>query len=135
MMSAVTSPSRNSVFHFPWIGVRTMKINRQQHFLPSLCMACALSAAMLPGLATASEKDVSARDPQRWYQSNDTPKLHYQNLLKEAQAALNQALQECKTIKGSAAQACRSEARHHYADDKARAKRILKLLDTQPEVP
>lgn len=112
-----------------------MKINRQQHCLLSLYMACALSSAMLPGLAAASEEDVSASDPQRWYQANDTPQQHYQNLLKEAQAALKQALQECKTSKGSVAQACRNEASHHYADDKARAKRILRLLETQPEEP
>jgi hypothetical protein len=112
-----------------------MKINPQQYLLPSLLMACALISSILPGLAAATEEDVSARDPQRWYQGDDTPKRHYQNLLKEAQAALSQALQECRTIHGAAAQACRSEARHHYVDDKARAKRIWMLLDTHPGVP
>lgn len=85
----------------------------------------------LAGTALAAEEDVSQNDPPRWYQGDDTPKLHYQNLLKEARAAQAEALVECKSLKGKQAKACRKEAAQNYKGDQARAKRILDLLNNK----
>ena len=101
--------------------------NRLHGFFLSAC----LIALLAPTLASAAEEDISQNDPARWYQGADTPKLHYQNLLKEAQAAHAQALQECRSLHGTAAQACRKEARANLTADKARAKRILDQLNSR----
>ncbi len=100
-----------------------MRKNRQKRLVLPLLVAVGIAAH---ASAFAAEEDVSKEDPQRWYQSDDTAKLHYQNLVKEARAAGAQALQECKPLKGGAARACRKEARDHMRSDLARAKRILK---------
>ncbi len=108
-----------------------MNRNRQQGRLQTFFLIVCASAVLASGLASAAEEDISQNDPPRWYQGADTPQLHYQNLLKEARAAQAQALQECRSLKGHDVQTCRKEARGHFADDKARAQRILKKLSSQ----
>jgi len=104
-----------------------MKTTRQQRlFLPFLLV---LTTSMAPTRVFAAEEDISRNDPPRWYQLDDTPKQHYQNLLKEAHAAYGQALQECKALQASAARSCRQLAHRNLQDDRARARRILDLLN------
>jgi len=107
-----------------------MRTTRQSRLLLQtlLITGLAMAASMLPGRVWAAEEDVSQNDPPRWYQLDDTPVLHYRNLLKEASAAYGQALQECKILTDAAMTNCRKDAHQHYQDDKARAKRIFKLL-------
>lgn len=108
-----------------------IKITHRVHLSVPFMLGLAIMTSCLSTLATAAEEDVSQNDPPRWYQPDDTPQKHYQNLLKEANAAYAQSLQECKALKGIDAKACRHEARQNYAADKARAQRILKLLKNQ----
>ena len=105
------------------------KITRRHHSLSALALGLVFMTSCLPTGTLAAEEDVSQNDPPRWYQQDDTPKKHYQNLLKEAHAAYAQSLQECKALKGMDAKTCRHEARQNFASDKARAQRILKLLN------
>ena len=111
----------------------TMRTTRQSRLLLQtlLITGLAMAASMLPGRVWAAEEDVSQNDPPRWYQLDDTPALHYRNLLKEARAAYTQARQECNMLTDATKISCRKDARQHYQDDKARAKRILKLLSNQ----
>lgn len=101
-----------------------MRKNRRPGFLLLPFLLAAGIAAQAP--AFAAEEDVSKEDPARWYQGDDTAKLHYKTLVKEAHAAGGQALQECKPLKGAEAKACRKEARDNMKSDLARARRILK---------
>lgn len=99
-----------------------MTKNRQKHLLLLPFFLAACFTVHLP--AMAAEEDVSQQDPQRWYEGDDTAKLHNKTLLKEAHAAYAQALQECKPLKRAEAKACRKEARDLLQSDLARAKRI-----------
>ena len=101
-----------------------MTKNRRPHLLLMPFLLAAGIAVHAP--AFAAEEDVSQEDPARWYQGDDTAQLHYKTLVKEARAAGAQALQECKTLKGAEAKACRKDARANMNSDLARAKRILK---------
>ncbi|HZS80916.1 MAG TPA: hypothetical protein VFA14_05770 [Herbaspirillum sp.] len=102
-----------------------MTKNRHKHLLRLsffLAVACAVHYP-----AIAAKEDVSRRDPQRWYQGADTPRLHHENLMKEAHAAYAQALKECKLLrKTEARRACHEEARTNMRSDLARARRIFK---------
>lgn len=99
-----------------------MTKNRQKHLLLLPFFLAAGFAVHLT--ATAAEEDVSQQDPPRWYEGDDTAKLHNKNLMKEAHAAYAQGLQECKPLKGAEVKACRKEARDNLQSDLARAKRI-----------
>jgi len=101
-----------------------MTKNRRKHLLLLPFFLAAGVSAHLP--AQAAEEDVSQQDPQRWYQGDDTARLHHKNLIKEAHSAYAQALQECKPLKRAEAKACRKEARELMQSDLARAKRIYK---------
>ncbi|MCW5300747.1 hypothetical protein DXT88_21475 [Herbaspirillum lusitanum] len=104
-----------------------MRKNRRPHLLlMPLLLAAGIAAAAVHAPALAAEEDVSQEDPARWYQGDDTARLHYKTLVKEARAAGAQALQECKSLKGAEAKGCRKEARDNQNSDLARAKRILK---------
>jgi len=101
-----------------------MTRNRQKHLLLLPFFLATGFAFHLS--ASAAEEDVSQQDPQRWYQGDDTAKLHHTNLMKEAHAAYAEALQECKPLKRAEAKTCRKEARDNMLNDLARAKRIYK---------
>lgn len=99
--------------------------NRHIYFLRLSFFLVAGCAAHYP--AMAAKEDVSRHDPPRWYQGADTPRLHHENLVREAHAAHAQALRECRPLKKTKARAaCREEARVHLRSDLARARRIFK---------
>jgi hypothetical protein len=111
-----------------WKELVTMTKNRHKHLL--LLSFCLIAGFAVHFPAMAAEEDVSQQDPQRWYQGDDTAKLHHENLMKEAHAAYAQALQECKPLKRAEAKACRQEARDNMQSDLARARRIFKAAAT-----
>lgn len=95
----------------------------------TFAVASLVLAASLCGMlsqAHAAEEDVSKGDPQRWYQTDDTPKERYANLLKEAKAAYGETLQGCRGQRGKDGKQCRNEAKAALKEDMARAKRIFK---------
>lgn len=108
-----------------------MTNNRQKHLLLLPFFLAAAVAVHLP--AMAAEEDVSQQDPQRWYEGDDSAKLHNKTLMKEAHSAYAQALGECKPLKRAEAKACRKEARDYLQSDLARAKRIYQANTTDSE--
>lgn len=101
-----------------------MTKNRHKHLLRLSFFLAACFAAHTPVMA--AKEDVSRRDPPRWYQPADTPRLHHENLVQEAHAAYAQALRECRPFRKAEARACRKEARAGLHSDVARASRIFK---------
>ena len=91
-----------------------------------------LSFVAAAGVATAAVdgpvgRDAEKGDPARWYEPAATPHEQYLNAMQEAQAALAEALKECR-LQGVAAEAardCESEARERHADDVERARGFL----------
>ena len=63
-----------------------------------------------------------AGDPPQWYKEDVTPAQQYQTARKEAGAAYNQALTQCRTLAGSERTACLAEARATYNEDLAALK-------------
>ncbi len=87
----------------------------------ALLVVAPIAARSAPGLSDRSA------DPKRWYQEDTTPQQHWQTSLKEANAALHEALQDCKLKKGAERSSCQREARQRYQDDLAQAKESLKM--------
>jgi hypothetical protein len=94
--------------------------------IPRILIACAIGS--LPASALALEEHVGLNaekgDPARWYQPADTPQLQYQNKMKEAGAALAEALAECRA-KGAERKACEADARSQYRSDVEAARSLL----------
>jgi hypothetical protein len=83
---------------------------------------------MLCGNAMALEEHVGVNaekgDPARWYQPADTPRLKYENAMKEAHAALAEALKECRDqVDGR--RECEADARQQFRYDSERARRFI----------
>ena len=97
------------------------------------CLALlGLSFVTAAGVATAANdgpagRDTEKGDPARWYEPADTPHEQYLNAMQEAEAALAEALKECRVAGGAAeaARDCESEARGRHADDVERARGFL----------
>jgi hypothetical protein len=62
-------------------------------------------------------------DPARWYIPADTPARKYQTHMKEAAAALKEALGECRAAVDR--RACEREAREVFRSDVAKARAVL----------
>ena len=62
-------------------------------------------------------------DPARWYVAADTPTRKYQKLMKEAGAALKEALGECRAAVDR--RACEREAREIFRSDVAKARTVF----------
>jgi hypothetical protein len=73
----------------------------------------------------AQQRDVPGRgasDPARWYKADATPAQRLATSQKEASAAYAQALQECKSMKGTERSRCQTDAKTNYNNDLAAAK-------------
>jgi len=95
----------------------------------ALSGACLLAAAGVAAAAVDGPvgRDAQDGDPARWYEPADTPHEQYLNAMQEAEAALAEALRECRAQGGKAesARECESEARARHADDVERARGFL----------
>ncbi|GAC1420933.1 MAG: hypothetical protein NVSMB6_22580 [Burkholderiaceae bacterium] len=87
-----------------------------------LSLMLATGAAVAPVSIWAQEAGV--KDPARWYTDLTTPQDRFQNARKEAAAAYQQALGECKSQRGAAAIACKKEARKNFDTDLMEAKKL-----------
>ena len=96
-----------------------MKISPMITALICLCVPVAAP------LAAASQNPIAQPgDPARWYQPADTPRKKYENSMKEARAALAEALADCRS-QHSDRKSCQAEARENYRHDVAEAKEFL----------
>ena len=69
-------------------------------------------------------RDAEKGDPARWYQPADTPQRQHEAAMKEAAAALAEALKECRAEQ-SRRKECEAEARAHHEEDVERARGFL----------
>ena len=69
-------------------------------------------------------RDAEKGDPARWYQPADTPQRKHEAAMKEAAAALAEALKECRA-EPSRRKECEAEARAHHEEDVERARGFL----------
>jgi hypothetical protein len=90
-------------------------------------VALAVVAAGFGFAAHATDPVARAGDPPRWYVPADTPARKYAALAKEAGAALQEALRECRTLYSDAAprKACELGARAQWKDDMQLARSYL----------
>ena len=79
------------------------------------CAFASLSASAFSAEETAA-RDAGKRDPARWSEPADTPRLKFENMKKEVAAALAEALAECRA-QGSDRKACEAQARAQYRRD------------------
>jgi hypothetical protein len=69
-------------------------------------------------------RDAEKGDPARWARPADTPQKQFDNAMQEAQAALAEALRECRAQPGNR-KGCEAEARARYEDDIEAARGLL----------
>ncbi|MGE5096360.1 MAG: hypothetical protein ACM3SO_14560 [Betaproteobacteria bacterium] len=84
--------------------------------------ACAAAFA-----AVAEERvgrNLERGEPQRWQQPLDTPQKRYASAMKEAKAALAEALKECRSP-ATERKTCEKQARDQYRLDVAAARDLL----------
>lgn len=65
-----------------------------------------------------------AGDPARWYKPANTPEKRYEVAMKEANAALKEAISACRDETRADRRACVSDAMRTYHDDVAAAKSL-----------
>ncbi len=81
------------------------------------------SASALGAVAYSTiPSDAEAGDPARWYQPADTPAKKYEVAMKEARAALKEAMTACRSEVAAERRPCMTEALRTYRDDAAEAK-------------
>ena len=96
----------------------------------SVAAACCALAATLVYPASPSPAEhvgVNAErgDPARWYVPADTPQRLYETQVKEARAALGEALKECRALQAGRAD-CVAQARAQQRRDIEDARRLLR---------
>ena len=92
----------------------------------ALSSACFLAFAVASHAAVEGPvgRDAEKGDPARWYQPADTPQRRHANAMKEAAAALAEALKECRAQQ-SGRSGCEAEARARHEEDVERARGFL----------
>ena len=95
-----------------------------QHFLRTLIGTAVCTLAMQAGWAQGLAPDSNSRagDPARWYQEDTTPRARFQTLKKEAGAAYQEALADCKRAERATRATCMREARALFEQDLAAAR-------------
>jgi hypothetical protein len=98
-------------------------------FTHVILVAALLGGALLNCTAALAQNSAdlspTAKDPARWYTEDSTAKARSQTAQKEANAAYQQALADCRKMRGAEAKACTKEARDNYRNDMAEAKKML----------
>jgi hypothetical protein len=90
-----------------------------QYFFRTIFGIILCTLAMHAGWAQglAPDSNAQAGDPARWYQEDTTPRARLQTLKKEAGAAYQEALTECKKAERTARATCMQEARAIFEQD------------------
>jgi len=95
--------------------------------------SCALAATLAYPSPPSPEEhvgvDAERGDPARWYVPADTPRLKYETQVKEARAALAEALKECRALRADRA-TCVAQARAQNRRDLEDARSELSSGDS-----
>lgn len=90
---------------------------------------CALAATLVYPSSPAPTEHVGVNaergDPARWYVPADTPQRKYDTQVKEARAALGEALKECRALHAGRVD-CMAQARAQQRRDLEDARRLLR---------
>jgi len=91
-----------------------------------ILIAATVVCVSAPALALEEHVGINAEkgDPARWYQPVETPQQKYQNVMKEAGAALAEALKDCRSQPGDR-KSCEGAAREQYRHDVEYARSFL----------
>ena len=94
--------------------------------LVAISGACFLTTAVVAFAAIDGPvgRDAEKGDPARWSQPADTPQRQHEAAMKEAGAALAEALKECRAQQ-SQRKECEAEARGRFDEDVERARGFL----------
>jgi hypothetical protein len=82
-----------------------------------LIVAMALAMAGTTGMALAQHMAGQPGDPERWYRPNVTPMDRHQTAMKEAAAALKEAIGDCREQAAATRSACIRDARDQQRKD------------------
>lgn len=93
--------------------------------LNALVVSSLIGAAGILPASAAAAGDALGKDPVRWTTEDTTPQARYRSARKEAGAALQEAITECKRAPGPDRAVCAKEARERFAQDMAEAKQLL----------
>jgi hypothetical protein len=89
-------------------------------------LAVSLLVASMSGLtAFAGDAEPTDKDVARWSTPDTTPQQRYETSKKEAIAAYQQALGDCRALSGKEKSECTREAKSSYEQDLAGAKKQL----------
>lgn len=88
------------------------------------CQGLALSLLLIAGGAVAAEDKLSRAEARQTVEDT-TPRAQYNTSKREAQAAYQEALNDCKKMRGTEKTACMKEARGNLQNDLAEAKKVL----------
>ena len=86
----------------------------------SFVLAAGVAAAAIDGPVG---RDAEKGDPARWYEPADTPRKQHGTAMKEARAALAEALRECRTQ--AERRQCEARAREQYEIEVEQARGLL----------
>lgn len=78
------------------------------------------------GTAFAEATTSAEKDPKQWSTPDATPQDRYETAKKEAAAAYQEALADCRSLRGAEKASCTKEAQAAYNKDLAAAKLELK---------
>lgn len=90
-------------------------------------LSVGLSAAFAATNAspTASPQGAPQKDPPQWSTHDTTPQARFQTAKKEAGAALQEAQNSCRDLRGAERTGCMKDAQTTYTQDMADAKKLL----------
>lgn len=98
-------------------------------FSPVILVVAFSAGALMNCTAALAQHPVELspvdKDPARWYAEDSTAKAQSKTAQKEAAAAYQEALADCRKMRGAEAKACMKEARDNYRNDTADAKKLL----------
>ncbi|CAN5292171.1 hypothetical protein BH11PSE11_BH11PSE11_10220 [soil metagenome] len=94
---------------------------KSKTFLLSILLVAGNAVAV----SSAMAQNLSNIDPPRWTIEDRTPQARYQTSKKEAAAAYQEALNDCRQNRGADRAACLRDARTNYQRDLDEAKRRL----------
>jgi hypothetical protein len=86
---------------------------------------CLLVASMSALSASAAAPDATEKDEARWTTPDTTPQQRYETAKKEAIAAYQMLLEECRALSGKEKSDCTKEAKMSHDHDLAEAKKQL----------
>src|ERR1700712_2397487 len=92
--------------------------------IPVMLVAIALAAPFALNAEQHVGRDAERGDPQRWDEPVRTPGQRYENHVKEAAAALSEAIKECRGV--AEKRACVAEAREQHRRDVEDARRDMR---------